>query len=44
MTASIEVRRAFRRRNLIALGSFAHYLVNHAPCPVLVLRRPDAAE
>ena len=28
-------------RNLaqrIALGSFAHHLVNHAPCPVLVLR------
>ncbi|HMM49426.1 MAG TPA: universal stress protein [Miltoncostaeaceae bacterium] len=28
-------------RNLaarITLGSFAHYLVNHAPCPVLVLR------
>jgi nucleotide-binding universal stress UspA family protein len=28
-------------RNLpqrIVLGSFAHYLVNHAPCPVLVLR------
>ena len=32
-------------RNLaqrIALGSFAHHLVNHAPCPVLVLRpAPD---
>ncbi len=30
-------------RNLpqrLALGSFAHYLVNHAPCPVLVLRPP----
>lgn len=30
-------------RNLaarITLGSFAHYLVNHAPCPVLVLRPP----
>jgi nucleotide-binding universal stress UspA family protein len=31
----------------VALGSFAHHLVNHAPCPVLVLRsaagddRPD---
>jgi nucleotide-binding universal stress UspA family protein len=28
-------------RNLaqrLALGSFAHHLVNHAPCPVLVLR------
>lgn len=24
----------------LALGSFAHYLVNHAPCPVLVLRPP----
>jgi len=24
----------------IALGSFAHYLVQHAPCPVLVLRPP----
>jgi len=22
----------------VALGSFAHHLVNHAPCPVLVLR------
>jgi nucleotide-binding universal stress UspA family protein len=32
-------------RNLpqrLALGSFAHYLVNHAPCPVLVLRPPGA--
>jgi len=27
----------------VALGSFAHHLVNHAPCPVLVLRTPDAA-
>ncbi|MGD9696301.1 MAG: universal stress protein [Thermoleophilia bacterium] len=30
-------------RNLaqrLALGSFAHHLVNHAPCPVLVLRPP----
>ena len=25
----------------VALGSFAHHLVNHAPCPVLVLRTPD---
>jgi nucleotide-binding universal stress UspA family protein len=26
----------------IAIGSFAHYLVEHAPCPVLVLRpSPD---
>jgi universal stress protein F len=25
----------------LALGSFAHYLVNHAPCAVLVLRPPD---
>ena len=33
-------------RNLpqrLALGSFAHYLVNHAPCPVLVLRSPVPA-
>ena len=30
-------------RNLpqrLTLGSFAHYLVNHAPCAVLVLRPP----
>jgi nucleotide-binding universal stress UspA family protein len=26
----------------LALGSFAHYLVSHAPCPVLVLRPPAA--
>lgn len=34
-------------RNLaarITLGSFAHYLVNHAPCPVLVLRPAAAPE
>lgn len=34
-------------RNLaarITLGSFAHYLVNHSPCSVLVLRPPAAAE
>lgn len=33
-------------RNLpqrLALGSFAHYLVNHAPCPVLVLRPVPAS-
>jgi nucleotide-binding universal stress UspA family protein len=28
----------------MALGSFAHYLVNHAPCAVLVLRPPADAE
>jgi nucleotide-binding universal stress UspA family protein len=30
-------------RNLaarITLGSFAHYLVNHSPAPVLVMRPP----
>ncbi|MGE0027585.1 MAG: universal stress protein [Thermoleophilia bacterium] len=27
----------------VALGSFAHHLVNHAPCPVLVLRSAEAA-
>jgi nucleotide-binding universal stress UspA family protein len=26
----------------VALGSFAHHLVNHSPCPVLVLRSPSA--
>ena len=33
-------------RNLpqrIALGSFAHYLVNHAPCAVMILRPPAAS-
>ena len=25
----------------VALGSFAHHLVNHAPCPVLVLRTAE---
>lgn len=27
----------------VALGSFAHHLVNHAPCPVLVLRSGEGA-
>jgi nucleotide-binding universal stress UspA family protein len=27
----------------VALGSFAHHLVNHAPCPVLVLRTAERA-
>ena len=28
----------------VALGSFAHHLVNHAPCPVLVLRTAPAED
>ena len=28
----------------VALGSFAHNLVNHAPCPVLVLRTAEDAD
>lgn len=27
----------------LALGSFAHHMVNHAPCAVLVLREPQPA-
>jgi nucleotide-binding universal stress UspA family protein len=26
----------------LLLGSFAHHLVNHAPCPVLVVRASPA--
>ena len=42
-THAVDLLVCAAHRNLpqrLALGSFAHYLVNHAPCPVLVLRPP----
>ena len=44
---AVDLMVAASHRNLaqrLALGSFADYLVNHAPCPVLVMRSAPAAE